>query len=33
MKVALGRALWNVVDVLVAVGLIVLWFQGLKRKE
>lgn len=27
IKVALGRTMWNVVDVMVAVGLIVLWVK------
>lgn len=27
IKVALGRTLWNVVDVVVAVGLVVLWIK------
>lgn len=27
IKVALGRTMWNVVDVVVAVGLIVLWVK------
>ena len=26
LKIALGRTMWNVVDVVVAVGLIVLWW-------
>ena len=29
-KVALGRAMWNAVDVLVAVALIVLWYTHRK---
>lgn len=26
-KIALGRGLWNVVDVIVGIGLLVLWFR------
>ena len=26
-KIALGRTMWNVVDVVVAVGLVILWFR------
>ena len=31
-KIALGRAIWNIVDVLVAVGLIFLTINAVKRK-
>lgn len=31
VKMALGRSMWNVVDVIVAVGLIVFVFAGRKR--
>ena len=31
VKVALGRALWNIVDVIVALGLIALWWFGQKK--
>ena len=27
VKVALGRSMWNVIDVIVAVGLLVLWWR------
>lgn len=27
VKIALGRTMWNVVDVIVAVGLVVLWWK------
>lgn len=27
LKIALGRGLWNVVDVIVGIGLLVLWFR------
>jgi len=30
-KIALGRTMWNVMDIVVAVGLIVLWYK--ERKE
>ena len=30
-KIALGRTIWNVVDVVVAVGLVILWYK--ERKE
>lgn len=33
IKVALGRTMWNVVDVVVAVGLIVLWVQEKAKRE
>lgn len=33
IKVALGRTLWNVVDVIVAIGLIVLVFSNFDQKE
>ena len=33
LKVALGRTMWNIVDVIVAVLLIVLWIQERKTKE
>lgn len=33
IKVALGRTLWNVVDVIVAVLLIVLAISGFRKKE
>lgn len=32
-KIALGREMWNVVDIVVAVGLLVLWLCERKRKE
>lgn len=32
-KIALGRALWNVVDVVVAVGLVILWIEENKRRK
>ena len=32
MKIALGRLLWNIVDVVVAIGLIVLFIWEYKRK-
>lgn len=31
MKIALGRAMWNIVDVIVALGLIALWWFGQKK--
>lgn len=31
IKVALGRTMWNVVDVVVAVGLIVLWVKDRRK--
>jgi hypothetical protein len=31
MKIALGRGMWNVVDILVAAGLIYLWMKESKR--
>ena len=31
IKVALGRVVWNIVDVLVAVLLIVVWIKGRKK--
>ena len=31
VKVALGRAVWNIVDVIVASGLIALWWFGQKK--
>lgn len=30
-KVALGRTVWNVVDVVVAIGLVLLWFKEQKE--
>lgn len=35
VKVALGRSMWNVIDVIVAVGLLVLWWreQGKERDK
>lgn len=30
-KIALGRAMWNVVDVVVAIGLVLLWFKEQKE--
>ena len=34
-KIALGRTIWNMVDVVVAVGLIVLWWKdgGYRKRE
>ena len=32
-KIALGRALWNVMDVGVAVGLVILWIEENKRRK
>lgn len=32
-KIALGRAMWNIVDVLVALLLIVLWYKDKKEKN
>lgn len=29
-KIALGRTMWNVVDVVVAVGLVILWYKEQK---
>lgn len=31
VKVALGRSMWNVVDVIVAVGLLVLWWREQRK--
>jgi hypothetical protein len=31
MKIALGRELWNVVDVIVAIALILLWYNNKKK--
>lgn len=33
LKVALGRTMWNVVDVVVAVGLVVLWMNERKGED
>ena len=35
IKIALGRTMWNMVDVVVAVGLIVLWWKdgGYRKRE
>lgn len=33
MKIALGRTVWNVVDVAVAVGLVVLWFMERRTSD
>lgn len=33
IKISLGRTMWNVVDVVVAVGLIILWFQERSQKQ
>ena len=32
VKVALGRVLWNVVDVIVAIGLFTLWWKDKKNR-
>lgn len=32
-KIALGRAMWNVVDVIVAIGMIALWLMERRNKE
>ena len=32
-KIALGRAMWNVVDVVVAIGLVILWWQEQREGE
>ncbi len=32
IKIALGRAIWNIVDVLVALGLVFLIIKAFKRK-
>lgn len=32
-KIALGRAMWNVVDVVVAIGLVILWWQEQRAGE
>lgn len=32
-KVALGRTIWNIVDIIVAIGLIVLFFYEMKREK
>ena len=32
MKIALGRAMWNIVDVIVALGLAVLWLKDYKNR-
>lgn len=32
-KIALGRTMWNVVDVVVAVGLVVLWIEENKQRK
>ena len=32
-KIALGRTLWNVMDVVVAVGLVILWIEENKRRK
>lgn len=33
IKIALGRTLWNIVDVIVAVGLIAIWMKERKTEE
>lgn len=33
LKVALGRTMWNVVDVVVAIGLVVLWMNEKKETD
>ena len=33
LKVALGRTTWNVVDVVVAVGLVMLWIEENKQRK
>lgn len=30
IKIALGREVWNVVDVIVAIGLVVIWYRAKK---
>ena len=32
MKIALGRAMWNIVDVIVALGMITLWWLGRNKR-
>lgn len=32
-KIALGRVIWNVVDVVVAIGLVILWWQEQREGE
>ena len=32
MKIALGRAMWNIVDVIVALGLAALWLKDYKNR-
>ena len=31
VKVVLGRAIWNIVDVIVAIALVVLWYKNRKK--
>lgn len=30
VKIVLGRAMWNIVDVIVAIGLVILWYINVK---
>lgn len=32
VKIALGRAMWNIVDVIVAILLIIIWYKERKEK-